>query len=182
MHMEWQLPLSLQPLLFGCDLRVTLDHNTLGQKLFLSATAADLLQSILRFINQIGPKSAETNLDKRSVEQDLSIDREVPNSLLQVRHQKHIARFIVLIMQSEVVDLTEVSSRSYYISAVLEKIGAQCLNKGIYIGIIGTRGDFRVELGGNGLPCGLFENMHHLGRLYSRHQYDGAWLGEVHIL
>ena len=74
-------------------------------------------------------------------------------------------------MQSEVVHLTEVSSGSYYISAVLEKIGAQGLNKGIYIGIVGTRGYFRVKLGGNGLPCGLFKNMNDLGRLDSRHQY-----------
>jgi hypothetical protein len=97
-HVEWQLSLSLQTLLFWSDLRVSLHHDTLGEKLLLSPTSADLLESVLRLVNETGTESAESDLDEGSVEEDLGANIEVGDCLLKMRHQEHVTSAVVLIV------------------------------------------------------------------------------------
>ena len=98
MHVEGKLTLSLQALLFWCYLRVSLDHDTLCQEFFLPATSTNFLESVLGFIHQICSEGAKTNLNESPIEEDLSIDREIADCFLQVRHQKHISGFVILVM------------------------------------------------------------------------------------
>jgi hypothetical protein len=98
-------------LLWG-DLVVSLDHNTLSKKLLLTATSANLLKSSLCFVDQTSSESAETNLDESSVEENLAVNIESVDSLLQMGHEHHITGLIVIVVESEEVDLAKHSSGS----------------------------------------------------------------------
>lgn len=83
-HVEGQLSLLLKALLLGRDLAVSLHHDTLGEQLLLAAASANLLQGVLSVVDEALAESAETDLNKSSVVQDLALDVEAGNSLLQV--------------------------------------------------------------------------------------------------
>jgi len=97
-HVEWKLSLTLKTLLLWGHLIVSLNHDTLSQKLLLSTTATDFLEGVLRLINETGTESTETDLDKCAVEKNLAVDVEVADGLLQMRHEHHIASLVVVVV------------------------------------------------------------------------------------
>ena len=105
MHVEWELALPFQSFLLRRDLGESLNHDTLSQEFFLPAATTDILQRILRFVNEVCPEGAETDLDEGTIEKYLGIDVEGGNGLLQVRHKQHISSPVILVVESEVVDL-----------------------------------------------------------------------------
>jgi hypothetical protein len=124
-HVEWKLALSLKTLLLWGNLVVSLDHDTLSEELLLTTTAADLLESSLCFVNQTSSKGAETNLDKSSVEENLTVDVEGVDGFLQMGHKHHITGLIVVVVKSEEVNLAKHSSGSDNAFAVDEKVVAE---------------------------------------------------------
>ena len=149
MHVEGKLTLSLKTLLLRGNLVVSLNHDTLSKKLLLAATAADLLESSLCFVDQAGSESAEANLDKSSVEENLAVDVEGINGFLQMRHKHHITGLVVVVVQSEEVNLTKHSSGSNNAFAIDEQVVAEDVNESSGIGNFAARGNIRVKFGRN---------------------------------
>ena len=164
-HVERQLTLPLEAFLFGRDLGVALDHDALGEELLLSAAAADLLQRHLCVVHKTGTEGAEADLDQRSVEQDLRVDVEVVDGLLQVRHEHHVAGSVILVVEREVVYVTQHGSRPDEVLAVLVEIGAERADQ---VGALDrvSRRNRRVERGRNRFPGVLLEDGDHLSRLH----------------
>lgn len=129
MHVEGELTLSLEALLLGGDLVVSLDHNTLSKKLLLTATSANLLESSLCFVDQPSSEGAETNLDKGSVEENLAMNIESVDCLLQMGHEHHIAGLVVVVVESKEIDLAKHSSGSNDAFAVDEEVVAEGVDK-----------------------------------------------------
>jgi len=84
--MERKLPLALQALLLRRNLVVSLDHDALCKQLLLTSTSANLLEGCLSLVDKASSESAEANLHKSSVEQNLAVDIECVDGLLQMRH------------------------------------------------------------------------------------------------
>lgn len=105
MHVEWELPLPFESFLFRRDLGKSLNHDALSQKLLLPTATTDILQRILRLVDEICPEGAEADLYEGAIEKYLSINVEGGNGLLQVRHKQHISSPVILVVESEVVDL-----------------------------------------------------------------------------
>lgn len=64
-------------------------------------------------------------------------------------HQQHISSFVVLVMQSEIIDLAQVRSSSYDISAMLEKIGTESLNEAVDLRFLRAWSYSGIELRGD---------------------------------
>ncbi len=56
-------------------------------------------------------------------------------------HQQHVSGFVIVVVESKVVDLAKIGSCANNVGAMFEKIRAQCLNQGIYVCVIGARSD-----------------------------------------
>lgn len=84
-----------------------------------------------------------------------------------MRHQEHVASTVVLVMEGEIVDLTEVCSGTDDVLAVDEKVGTQYLDKSRYILGTTARCDLRVKLGRHAFPGSLLQDRDDLGRLFS---------------
>lgn len=80
-HVEWELTLAFEALLFGGNDLVALKDDALGQQLLLSSAAADLRESGLGFVDEAGSEGTQTNLDKGAVKQNLGVDVEVGDVL-----------------------------------------------------------------------------------------------------
>ena len=84
-------------------------------------------------------------------------------------HQEHVASTIVLIVESKIVDLTEIGPSTDDIRAVLKEVSTERLDKGGDIFGTVTSCDLRVKRRWNRLPGSLLQNRDHLGRLYTTH-------------
>ena len=136
MHVEGQLALALQPLLLRRDLRVALHLEALGEEFLLSIAAADLLEGILRLVDEAGAEGAEADLHECAVEENLGVDVEVIDRVLEMRHQHHVACAEVLVVEREVVDLAQHGPGPNDALAVLEEVGAEGLHEGAGVGRI----------------------------------------------
>ncbi len=74
----------LESFLFRRDLGVSLDHDALSKKFFLSARAADFLKCGLSFIDKVCTEGTKADLDKGTVKENLSADWEIGNCLLKM--------------------------------------------------------------------------------------------------
>jgi hypothetical protein len=92
---------------------------------------------------------------------------------LKMRHEHHIAGLVVLVVQSQEVDLAEHCPCSDDAFAEFEEICAKCLYKGSGIAGGRSRGDFGVEGFGDGLPRLCFENLNNLGGLRMLGWFEG---------
>ena len=129
MHVEWKLALPLETFLLWRNLIVALNHDTLGEKLLLTTASAYLLKSGLCFVDETSSEGAEPNLNKSSVEEDLAVNVEGVDGFLQMGHEHHIAGFVVVVVQSEEVNLAEHSSGSNDAFAMDEKVVAENVNE-----------------------------------------------------
>jgi hypothetical protein len=146
---EGKLTLSLKTLLLRGNLVVSLDHDTLSKELLLATTTTDLLEGSLSFVDQAGSESAETNLDKGSVKENLAVDVEGIDGFLQMRHKHHITGLVVVVVQSEEINLTKHSSGSNDTFAVDEQVIAEDVDESSGIRKFAARGNSRVKLGRN---------------------------------
>lgn len=164
-HVERQLALLLEALLLWRNLVVTLNHDPLCQQLLLASRAADLLESVLCLVDKSGAESAETNLDKGSVEENLGVDVEVADAFLQVRHEHHVASLVVVVVQCQEVNLAQHGASTENALAVEEKVVAEGIDEGGWVAVVGLWGDFGVEGSWNLLPAVLLEDLD-----------NGSWL------
>jgi hypothetical protein len=152
-EVEGELALALKTFLLGRDLRVALHLQTLGKELLLPVAAADLLERSLGLVDKTSTEGAKTDLYKRAVEQDLSVDVKVIDRLLQVRHEHHVASLVVLVVQSQEVDLAQHCPRTDDALTVLEEVCAECLDDGgCVVGEFAGSG-CGFEVSRNRLPC-----------------------------
>lgn len=166
MHVEGQLSLLLEALLLGRDLVVSLHHHTLGEQLLLSATAADLLKSVLSIIDQTLSESAKTDLNQSSVEQNLAENIEVGDRLLEMRHQHHVTSLVVLAVESKEVDLAKHGSGTNNALTVAEQVVAKNVDQVVGILSLASRGDDGLHRVTNSLPAVLLESLDNLSRLH----------------
>ena len=158
-HVEWKLTLLLEALLLWRDLVVALDHDTLCQQLLLASGAADLLESVLGLVDESGAESAKTDLNKGSVEENLGVDVEVADRLLQVRHEHHVASLVVVVMESQEVNLAQHGASTENALAVEEKVLAESVDEGGGVWVLGLWSDLRLERSWNGLPAVLLKDL-----------------------
>jgi hypothetical protein len=164
-HMERELSLTLKSLLFWRNLAVSLNHNTLSEKLLLASATTDLLKSGLGFVDKTGSKSAESDLDEGTVEEDLAVDIEGVDGFLQMRHEHHIACLVVVVVQSEEINLAQHSAGSDDAFAVNKEVVAESIDQSCSIGSLVPRGDGRIKPFWDGLPAVLLQNLDDSGRL-----------------
>ena len=165
MHVERQLSLLLESLLLGGNLAVPLDNHTLSEQLLLPTTAADLLEGILSIINESLSESAESDLDQRPVVENLARDIEAGDTLLQMRHKHHVSSLVVLIMQSQEVNLAEHGSSTNDTVAVDKEIGRECIDQKGWVGRVYARRDAGVDASRREPPAVLLQNLDNLSRL-----------------
>jgi hypothetical protein len=122
---EGQLSLLLKALLLRRHLVVSLHHDTLSEQLLLTATAANLLESVLSLVDETLAECTEANLDQSSVEEDLAQNVEVGDVLLKMRHQHHVTSLVVLAVKGKEVDLAQHSASTNNAVAVAEKVVAE---------------------------------------------------------
>lgn len=82
-----------------------------------------------------------------------------------MRHEHHVTGPVVLVVESQEVDLAKHRSRPNDAFAVFEKVRAECLDKGGGVVRDCARGDFRVESRGERFPAVVFEDGDDLRRL-----------------
>ena len=164
-EVERKLSLAFETFLLGRDLRVALHLQTLCEKLLLPVAAADLLERSLGLVDKTGAESAETNLYERAVEENLGVDVEVADGLLQVRHEPHVASLVVLVVQSQEVNLAKHCPRADDTLAVPEEVCAECLNEGGCVGGERARCSGGVEVGWDCLPSLVLEDLNNRGGL-----------------
>lgn len=139
--------------------------QTLCEELFLPVASADFLKRRLCLVDETSAESTETDLYKRTVEEDLSVYVKVADGLLQMRHEHHVTSLVVLIVQREEVDLAQHGAGSDDTLAVSEEVCAESLDeRGGVVGD-GAWGDLRVEVLWNGLPDVTLKDGDDLGRL-----------------
>lgn len=165
MHVERQLSLLLEALLLGRHLVVSLHHDTLSEQLFLTATAANLLEGVLCLVNKTLAECAETNLDQSSVVENLALDVEVGDVLLKMRHQHHVTSLVVLAVESEEVDLAQHSSGTDNTLAVAEQVVAKNVDKVAGVLCLVPGSDDRLDRVANRLPAVLLKGLDNLSGL-----------------
>lgn len=101
----------------------------LREQLFHLARGHNVLQTALCFLDQASFKGTETNLHRRAVVQDLCSNVGVTNGLLQMRHEKQVARTVIVAMQRNVVDVAEHCSRTQSVRPVAVNVRAKPLNQ-----------------------------------------------------
>ena len=106
-HMERQLTLLLKFLLLRSFLGVALCLDTLRKELLHLSGGRNLLQSVGRFPHHAATESTKTELDHRSVVQNLGLDVGLGCVLLQVGHEDQFAGFVEPVMEGEVVNVAE---------------------------------------------------------------------------
>lgn len=164
-HVEGKLALLLEALLLRGDLAVTLDHDTLSKKLLLTATAADLLEGVLRVVDETLAESAKADLNEGTVVENLGGDVEVGDSLLKMGGEHQVARLVVLIVQSQEVDLAKHGTGADDALAVLEQVVGKDVDELASIAGLAAGGNFGIGLSRNLLPRVLLEDLDDLGGL-----------------
>ena len=165
--MERKLPLTLETLLLGRDLGVSLHLQTLCKQLLLPVATANLLQRGLCLVDETGTERAETDLDQRAVEENLCVDVKVANGLLQMRHEHHVASLVVLVVQRQEVDLAQHGASADDALTVLEEVCAKSLYEGGGVVGDGAGGDLRVKALRDRLPDVVLEDSDNLGGLWT---------------
>ncbi len=159
MHMERKLALTLKALLLWRNNGVALYHNTLCQQLLLASTAADLLKSVLCLVDETCAESAKADLDEGPVEEDLGVDIEVADSLLQVRHEHHVASLVVVVVEGQEVNLAQHGTGAENALAVKEEVIAESVDEGGGVGVSTLWSDVGGKGCRNGLPAVLLEDL-----------------------
>lgn len=131
----------------------------------MATTTADFLESGLGFVDESGPEGTQANLDKRSVEKYLAVDIEGADCLLQMGHQHHIAGLVIIVVESQEVDLAKHSSSANNTLAIGEEVVAENIDESIGIRDLIPGSDGRVEGAWDRLPTVFFQNF-----------YDYGWL------
>ena len=167
-HVEGELALLLEALLLGGDLAVTLDHDTLSEKLLLTATATDLLERVLGVVDETLAESAKADLDEGAVVENLGGDIEVGDSLLKMGGEHQVARLVVLIVQSQEVDLAKHGTSADDTLAVLEQVVGKDVDELASIAGLAARGDLGLGLSRDLLPRVLLENLDDLCGLQTK--------------
>lgn len=144
---------------------VSLHHHTLGQQLLLSATTTNLLQGVLRIIDETLAEGTQTNLNQSSVVKDLSQDVEVGNGVLQMRHEHHVTGLVVLAMEGEEIDLAQHGSSTNNAVTIAEQVVAEDINQVVGVAGLAARSDDGVDLIARGLPAVLLKGLDNLSRL-----------------
>jgi hypothetical protein len=104
-------------------------------------------------------------LDEGTVEEDLAVDIEGVDSFLQMRHKHHIASFVVVVVQSEEINLAQHSPGSDDAFAVDKKVVAESIDQSCSVSSLVPRGDSRIKRFWDGLPAVLLQNLDDSGRL-----------------
>lgn len=167
MHVERKLSLALKAFLFRRDLCEALHLQTLCEELLLSVAAANFLQRCLCLVNQSCAERAQAYLYQSTVEKNLCADIEVADSVLEMGHEHHVASLIVLVVQSQEVDLAQHSPGADDALRVPEEVCAEGLDE--RGGVVGgrARSDLGIDTGGKSFPGVVLEDRDNLGGLYT---------------
>lgn len=104
-HVEGKLSLAFNLVLLGRESRVPLSLNSLSEELLDSLRREDLLKSSLTLANEAQSESAKTDLNDRSVVENLGPDVGASHGVLEMGHEEHITRGVVLVVEGVVVDV-----------------------------------------------------------------------------
>src|ERR1700728_1216191 len=106
MHMEWELSLSLGFLLFRCQHLEQLLVDALGEQFFHTLCRENILKSCLRLFYQPAPERTKAQLDYSPVVKNLRRHVRRVNRFLKVRHEKHVACSVEIVVQGMVIYMT----------------------------------------------------------------------------
>lgn len=127
-HMERKLTLTLCLLLFGSEDLVSL-VNALRQKLLHSLCREDVLQNLLRFLNQTDAECAKANLNDRAIVQYLSCDIGRVDRFLEMRHEEHVSCGMEVVVKGVMVDMAQHRTSAKKRIAGLVEVNAEGMNE-----------------------------------------------------
>lgn len=107
MHVERKLSLAFSLLLFCRQYLVSLLVNTLSEKFLDPLCSEDILEGLLRLLDETTPESTQAELYDCPVVEDLGGDVGRMDGLLEMRHQKHITSGMEFVVESIMVDMAE---------------------------------------------------------------------------
>lgn len=113
----------------------------MSKKLFLAPTAADLLKGSLGLVDKTCPERTKSDLDKSTIEQYLRKNIKGTDGFLQMRHQHHITGLVIIVVQSQEINLAKHGTGANDAFAVEEKEIAEGVDECGGIVLRTARGD-----------------------------------------
>jgi len=129
MHVEGELTLTLKFLLLGRHGTIALGLESLGQQFLDTTSSRDILQTCVCLFDHSLTEGTKTQLDHRSVVQDLRGDVCLVNGFLQMGHQEHIACNKEPVVKSVMVDMVEHSPGALQRVGVLVQIHTEVVDQ-----------------------------------------------------
>lgn len=106
-HVEGELALTFDLVLLGREGRVPLRLDSLGEELLDALGRKYLLEGRLGLADEAEAEGAKADLDDGPVVEDLGSDVRAADRVLEMRHEEHVARRVVVVVEGVVVDVGE---------------------------------------------------------------------------
>lgn len=129
-HVEGELALALDLVLFGRKGRVPLCLDSLREELLDALGGENLLEGRLGLADEAEAEGAKADLDDGPVVEDLGSDVRAADCVLEMGHEEHVARRVVVVVEGVVVDVGEHRARAEEGVVGLVEVDAERANEG----------------------------------------------------